>query len=317
MATPRKTKSLETIADEVKAESKVDTKSKMTSSRVRTSALAVAAKLSAETVAQEWSALSLTVGRTLNEAQQKVIEALQNLDHLEVAIKAKQAELDALYDKDIVSQELAAMVELHAQRKDEFARELKQLELANAEYEADLQKRRSRQEEEYEYMLAKERRTSDDAWRQDRTKRLQSLEDSETERVKVWAVREEAIASREKELTELRAAAAEFPETVRKQAASAASAAASATTRDLTQKHELEKKDLENKLILATQERKSAEDKTAVLELQIARLQAQLEMANNKALEIANSAFGSFSGQQALSALQNNGAAREAAVKKQ
>lgn len=316
MASSRKSaesKSIETIAEDAKSRSPGGAKSREARTRSKGAAVAQSKQLSAQKIAEEITALGINLNRQLGELQQQVIEKLSVLEKIDIAINAKQDELQSVFDKEVVLTELEELLERLDEAKQRHEAELSRQNDELAELRTDGERRREQAEEDFKYEMQKRRRDQESEldWsgREAKAKLNDELEDHR----RAWRNREADLVAREHELIKLRAQAASFDQEVERRVQAQVGAAVNNAKRDATNQSADRITDLESQLALAEQRRESATSQFDDLRAQVAKLQGQLEAANERMVTVATSGFGSLAGQQTISALQNGRAQSELA----
>lgn len=180
-----------------------------------------ASKLTIDGVARDISKLDVQLSSTLRDIHNQLKTELAKLDAVNVAINAKQAELESLYNKDVVIRSVeellaeyeATKTKLESDieaRKQDFAKLETELALSLKESETASAKKRKVDEEEYEYKKSILRRNDEDAWKKfvsDRDftekKRAAEFEQQFVNRTKELLEKQSELEKKESELNTL------------------------------------------------------------------------------------------------------------------
>ena len=103
-------KSLSTIRNEVASFESEDTTTRNASAARAKEAVATASSITAEGAVNTLSRASLDITKSLSELQGKVIEQVQTFSEINEAIAAKEAELQTLFDKEVVALDLVGLL---------------------------------------------------------------------------------------------------------------------------------------------------------------------------------------------------------------
>jgi len=278
-------------------------------------AIKVTDTLSTEGIVQEVSALRLETGRLLSQLSDRLEEEVSRYRQVQVAVQAKERELQEIYEIEKSAASLAALIEAQHQKRDQTEAELaarkadlmqeietlrgewkleKETHAAEiAEREAAEQKRRERQEEEHDYVFKREQQLSREQFEDEKARLEREITNRREQMEKELAEREQAIAGRERELTELRARSEAFP----KELESAVAGAIKDSTRNLEAvakaREELLRKEFDGERNVLTTRIEALEKTVAEQNQQIARLSEQVEKAYNQVQDIATKAISS------------------------
>lgn len=309
MGTSRKNKTVEDIEKQVEAEKKVDTKSRQIADRNRTTALALAKELTPEKVSADMTDLGLKLSRTLSEARQKVIEKLEEHDQIQTAIAAKKAELEGLFDKEVVAMDMAALVEDRAK----LVQEIAELETKAEDRARDLERQQDLKKLEDDHALAVARAAEESEYVEKKRVERVAADQRYAEKHQLLATKEKEFEGKQKKYDELLKMEAE--------ASGKLHAAVAVATRDATTsaqerakaEFEIEKLKLTHETDVAVREKEAAEEKVTGLEAQIERLEDRVKEAQASLVSVATSGLSSF-GSQASSALNGKGDPKGKAV---
>jgi hypothetical protein len=269
-----------------------------------TEVLQSVAGLNLDSVSSNIASTQVEVQQSLAGLSAKLVEQLQVLRDVEDAIKLKREEMKQLYDIEAGAIELDEMdAKIEAQREaweEEQARKQREF----AEHQSERNKQWVRSEEEYQYKLTMERRKAEDAFGVKMAQQERANKDKQEALEKDWANREAELKKQEKELEDLRAQVANFPEVAKKEVNGAVAVAVNSVKKEYETKALLATKDTETVQKLANQEVASLKQTIEKLNAQLADVKTQLEQAHRDAKEISAKALDSASGRSAMEALQ-------------
>ena len=224
--TKSSTKKISDIVDSVTQAPPQDEKARKVRSSYKDKAVADSATLTIEKVTQSLTKAGLDISKTLNSIRETFESEISALQIIREAIEAKQEEMEALYDKEVVAASLTDLVLQYEARKDDllkteeefrkvWARE--QIEHAAAVKERDILivKERTRESEDFEYNKNIARRNAEDVWRAMHAKRTLELQQAEESHVKNWKEREESVQKLETEIATAKSKIDNFDATVK------------------------------------------------------------------------------------------------------
>ena len=202
--------------------------------------VATADSLSDDTIFREISGLKAEVGKMLTTLSDRLEQEVGRYDAVKRAIAEKEQELAEIYEIQKAASSLAALIEAQNLKKEEFEADMatckealtREIEEMRSEWQKEKAQRaaeqkeqdavearkRSREKEEYDYALKRERQAAQDAFEKEkegleeeksRLEREITLRREQTDRE--FAEREQAIARQEQELADMRARVAAFP----------------------------------------------------------------------------------------------------------
>jgi hypothetical protein len=202
--------------------------------------VATADSLSAGTIISDISGLKAEVGKMLTTLSDKLEQEVGRYDAVKRAIAEKERELAEIYEIQKAASSLAALIEAQNLKKQEFEADMatrkealsREIEEMRAEWQKEKAQRaaeqkeqdavearkRSREKEEYEYALHRERQAARDAFEKEkagfeeekgRLEREIALRREQADRD--FADREQALAGQEQELADFRTRVAAFP----------------------------------------------------------------------------------------------------------
>lgn len=278
--------------------------------------------LTAESAVKKVTEAGLTINKTLAGINEQVISLVEELKKLDEAIKLKTEELASLHGKDVAASAIDVLVAEYDRRKADLQAEVERLQKESAEararFAAELaaereasEVARKRAEEEYSYNIQLQRKKEQDAFQE--SMRLQgALERDRKETLeKEWAVREEALKQREKELEDLRKQVADFPAVLKKDTDAAAAIAGNRVKSEWELKFTLAQKDAETAQRVASMEINSLKEANHKQAQALQTLQTELAEAKRQVQAIAEKALESASGARALAEVQGVIASRD------
>jgi hypothetical protein len=257
-----------------------------------------------DTVSSNIASTQAEVQKSLSELSSKLVERLQLLENIEKAIGLKKEDLRRLYEIEAAERDLDELkAEIDRQREtweEEQERKGREFE----EQLTDRVKRWNRENEEYEYRLAQDRRKKQDEFAMRMEEQEKANHNRQEDLQKAWSNREQELAGREKELADLRQKVAEFPELTKKEVNAAVAIATNSVKKEYETKATLAAKDLETFQKLAEQETRSLREAMEKAHVQISELKTQLDNARADVKEISAKALESASGRDALTQVQ-------------
>ncbi len=237
---------------------------------------------------------------------------VDQLKAIQDAIDVETAELERLYQLDVVSATTQALIAEHQETISNLtneqmrARAAWQEEVAAhnkevAQRNAEAQLQRTREANDYAYRINQERQRAEDEYKRSiaESRRQHELAMA-AERAEFDKMEAELEAQKHDYVAALNRIA-QLDSEIKKASDTAVAIATNSLKKDLTNQFALERKDLELANRLETQKVASAAAEIQALRAENQRLQAQLESARNEVREIAKSAVEGASGQLALS----------------
>lgn len=313
---PRSTDSVETVKTRASRAKKVDPKTKEANAARRSKAKKESAELTGEKVLSVVEKAKLQASALLNQVGEELFSKVETLANLNEAIEAAKDELQQLHDNDVVLSETAALIAQHEEKKAELEEEIARLhtewakeqedhETAIAERDADLQKSRKREADDYNYKLLIDRRKQEDAFNEDVRQRKITEQNRRREFDKLMLDHETALSAREAEFE----SAKKRIENIDNEINDVVKKMVGLRERELDKEHAVE---LERVISHAQADKQLLEQRIqhhqadkAALEAQVAALRNELKEANNNVTTLATSAMSSVSGQQALKAVDS------------
>jgi hypothetical protein len=276
----------------------------------------VADSLTTDGIIRDISGLKVEVGKVLANLSDRLEQETGRYEAIKRAITGKEKELAEIYEIQKAASSLSALIEAQNLKKEEFesdmadrkealTREVEETRLEwqkeRAQRTADLKeqdaaeaKKHTREKEEYDYNLQRERQAAKDAFEKERADMEEEKARIEREIVlrreqseREFSEREQAIACQEQELVDLRSQLVAFPKELE-----------TTVAREVKQAVERVKSEAENKLTLAAKEsegeRNVYETRISALEIKVrdqaelvVRLTAQTEKAYIQVQDIA------------------------------
>lgn len=271
----------------------------------RSALLSTVGGISVENAVNSITQASLSINATFSDLTKQIIEKTAEYAEIDEAIKFKEEELQAAYDKEVVAQELSAFVARFNKVKEEFEASA---QAQRKSWQEEVQERataRQREQAEYEYNKTQQRKKIDDDFAQKDKERIRSQMDREEQFVKGWTERENALQAREKEFEQYKARVDNFDTEKKAAVDTAVAIATNSLKKDLTNTFTLEKKEIDTQLQLSRQQQAADAKTIDALTGEINRLRSALEAAQQKVVDISKSGFESVSGQRAMDALTN------------
>lgn len=272
--------------------------------------------LAIEKASQAITTANLANQKALSTVTEELTSSLTILGNVKANIALEAAELERLHGVRLISEHLDVVRAEHDEQVEELQKSIveqrerwEQEKLlhtrATAEANAEQEKTRRREHDEYVYQTNQQRKLATDSFNE--AIRTKMLEEQKRQRDlnDTWEAREKELATHEVELISLRAAVAAHQEELNK----AVSKAVAIETHRLTKDHSHEKAFLEQdkKNILALHESEKASLNSALTASKklVEDLTASLASAHAKNAEIATKALEASSGSAALAAVQN------------
>jgi chromosome segregation ATPase len=299
------------VASKVKASASLSPKEKESrTARSRTAKEAVAG-VTVETAVQRVTEVGLTIQRSLASLNEELVAKTQELELLKEGISALHEELEGLHGKDVLATSLDTLVAEHEAKKAQLAQETAEARNLWTEEDrthsrmvqernAETQKARTREEDEYRYKTTQQRKNEQDQF----VEALRETRASEARRVEAlerqWAEREASLKTREQELVDLKAKVEAFPKELDAEVKKQTAIVANVLNKDHKHETELLRRDMESRNQLLTQQVSATEADKLRLHKQIDDLNNKLAEATQKVTEVATKALEAASGQQAL-----------------
>lgn len=280
------------------------------------------ATLSVDVIVSKGASLGLDIQRTLNGLTEQCVEKAKEYQTLEAAVILEAAELERLYDLDVVSASTEILIQEHNARKAESEKDFEAVRVLWAkeqevhtkvvrERDLALADARRKDQSDYEYRIQTERSRSEDAFAEKVRLQERDFADREALFNKDLAARKAQIAGEEQEIATLKARVAGIDEEIRKATTKEVAIATGAMKREYEHEKALSIRDHHALISLEQQKNQALETSNKALAEQVLKLQTQLDAAKDQVAAIATKAIEGASGQAALSKvmeLQQNGA---------
>jgi len=256
--------------------------------------------------------LGLEVSRTLSGLSSQLLSQTELLKSLNEAVELEKTDLARLHKIDIAATSIDFLVQDYSQKKKDlqeeisFARsqweeEQKRKEKELKDFEENLKKNRTREQEQYAYETALERKKDADQYLEKTTSQERKNKEKQEALEKSWAAREQALNAQEEELADLRKEVAEFGKRLEQETTKAVKEALHSAEVKFKQEILVLQKDREAEKGLAALKVSSLEDTATRQFTQIESLQERLELAKQQVQDIAIKAIEGASGARALS----------------
>lgn len=278
-----------------------------------------------ESIVRDLADLHIGVGKAFSELSEQLVGEANKLKEIQQAIVVQKANLEELHDIHLAADTLSELVREHEEKHQKFEAEMKEREesfhldieqkkadwkkeqedheLAKKEKDAELKKLRQREEEEYKYNLALQRKKEKDAYEEEKKVLLASLEEIRIHQEKTLGERESLIVTREKQLDELTKKVDSFPAELSKAVKETEAAAYKKAADQAKIESQLASKDTETERRLAELRIMTLEATVKQQDEKIQRLNQDLTAANEKVQNIAVKAIEGASGARTLSAV--------------
>lgn len=268
-----------------------DTQAKKVQRERANAILAKASTKTQESVLQNIAALKNTLTNSLDTITNQVNEQLASLKEVQDAVVLQQDNLKQLHDIEVQATTLEDLRVKQCQEKETFEQEMAETR-ANWDAESeDVIQSRTREQDDYNYNLAKCRKLEKDKYDGER-KASQELHDRKIQEVYTeMETRRSALLASENELKTLRDQAATFADTLKKETDKAVAIATNSVKKDLTNDNNIARMELQNKLSLKESELTNAMSRITELQKQNTELDAKYKSATDKVQQIAEKAI--------------------------
>jgi colicin import membrane protein len=267
--------------------------------------------VSVDGVVEQISKLGLDISRALSGISEKLVEEVNRLATLRLAVSLERQELDRLHKIDVAATALDQLVQEYEKQKQQLEGEIatersvwednvQTAERERKEQEDALKKQRQREIDDYEYKKSLERKRAQDKYDEEFRQREKENQERQEAIEKAWSQREAALREREEELSRLRKESAEFPARLQRELQQATVQAAKEAKQQADQQALLLKKEAESDRRVAELQIKTLEDLASRQNTQIADLQKQMDDAKKQVQEIAVRAIEGASGAKTL-----------------
>ena len=311
---------------EEKRESELKPEQKAETQKVER-AVKTADSLSLDGVTEGIGKIKSEINKLFGALVDKSENELTKYDQIKEAIRAKEKELEDIFEIRKSASSLAALIEAQNQRRKEFEVEMeekkeqlsaemeqtrKAWETEKAQYEAESKERRAgeakkweREKEEYEYSFKREHQLSRDKFEDEKAKTEKELTEKRQQVEKELAERESVVAEREKKIDALEKRIAELEKQRDEAIATAVQEATDDLRSDFEAKETLLKKEFEGERNVFTTRIHSLEETVKKQGEQIGVFSKQLEKAGVQVQDIAVKAIEGSSQSKLFTQLQS------------
>lgn len=284
--------------------------------KVVSQAAAVADTLTTEGIVRNIGSLKLEVGKVLTSLSDQLEREAGRYESVKRAIADKEKELAEIYEIQKAASSLAVLIESQNQKKEDFELEMaarkealtSEIDETRAQWQKEKQqraaeekelaaaeaKRRTREKEEFDYVLQRERQLAKDAFDKDKVaydeersvlQREIALRREQADRE--FAEREQALAAQEQELAELRNRVAIFPKELEKSVELEVKAAVDRQQLEAKYRLELLQKEFDGEKNVLMTKISSLEAVVKEQAIRIAKLNDQIEKSYSQVQDIA------------------------------
>lgn len=263
------------------------------------------ATITPESALRSLGTAQAAIGKLFGNAAEQVAAALQELETVKRATELEREELTKLRGIDTVSKNLEDLQKEYEDLKVSLTKAHDEEALVLAAQEAEATRRFDEKQAVMELEFTQKKLAAQSAFEQ--TIHTASIAERDRREMveKNWALREEVLATKEKEFASLQAQVAAFPEQLKKDTDKATAIATNSVKSHYEHQLQLIQKDAEV-------EKKLAKNSIDSLQLQLDTATAQLASANariaaseEKVQSIATKALDAASGRQSLAELQS------------
>jgi hypothetical protein len=341
---PRTTRTKDDIAEEFESirenvePDSIDAKTRALLSEQEQLVRRATADLSSQGVVQKIGLVGLDVTKTLTNIQNQVLAELEVLGTLRQAVDLEKKEIERLHQVDVTLAATSILLQEYANKEkaleEAISEKQKTLEANNASKKEEIDKafqsfclklaedrqkqnrEWEREKEEYTYQTALQRKKDKDEYDESVRTSAAVLRDTAQQKEKAWAEREKTLQSAEKELADLRQLQIGMDARIKAEVDKHVAIATNSVKKDLTAGFVLEKKDLEQRIALESQNAATLTIHNATLEKRIGQLENELIAARESVKEMALAAFKEAGSSKALaevtsfSARENNSPTR-------
>lgn len=301
------------LADYQQRESSVETKEEEAEKAKNQELLAKAVDYTVDNIVNSMASLQLDFGNIINQLTEQLTTESDKLEELNKAIAVEQEQIqqlrkirlvaDALYIlrqehqerirqlEETATLQTEAITKEMAQLRKAWTKEQTEFEIRIAEEAEILAQKRAKDEEDYQYQLARQRQIDADNYEEDKRQQERELNEISQEKEKDWAEREKYLTDNQENFAENQQKIAGFEEKLKEEYNKAKGEA----IKDAERKAKVQT-DLLEKEWTATQQ--GYELKLQSLEVTLARqiqqiseLTTQLQEANTQAQNLALRAF--------------------------
>jgi hypothetical protein len=314
--TTRSTKKTATeIVDSVKAQPQEDDKVKKVRVARQAKAIADSSDVTIDKVATSLTKAQLDIVKTLDSVREMFASELDALSTIKEAIEAKQEELEALYDKEVVAASLRDLVLKHEAHMEEWTKSTEETRqswfkeqddhrMAVKERDERLLKQRTQEQEEYEYNKRIARKYQEEEWKNTLLTRKREQEETAAALEKVWKEREETLKKKEVEVEASKAKLDNFDADVKKEVDKQVAIIGNRMKSDYETKAQIAALEHEKERSLLAHDNNVLKSLVKAKDEEIDKLRAALEKKDNEVTKVAVAAMEAQSGKQALAAVQ-------------
>lgn len=247
-------------------------------------------EITVEIIAKKLSDLDVEISKTLFGLGEKMKAEVGLLCSLKEAVALESKDLQRLHGIDIATTSIDQLLADYQEKKtsfeaellsarQEWAKEIEEKKLAEAEYAEILKKTRAREIEDYEYKKALERKKLQDRFDEEcRLKEKQNIETQENLE-KSWKEREAELRDREEDLAALKKEVEQFPVRISTECAKAVKEATKEAEAKYNQEIERLKRDLLVEKQIGELKLKQMQESLNSQQTQMSSLQSQLDEA--------------------------------------
>jgi hypothetical protein len=272
-------------------------------------AVQVAGSLTTEGVAKEIANLKIEIGKTLTRISDQLEGEVNRFVAVRNAVTVKEKDLGELYEIEKSAMSLAALIEAHNQKRQEFTAEMEtkkealrqEIDASRAAWEKEQEehdaavkerdaaekKRQARENEEFEYAFKREQQSATDRFTYEKARLEKELKDKKEQMESELKAREAAIAEREAELNNLRKQVVQFPKDLETAVGRAVKETTERLLLEAKSREELLKKENEGERNVFKTRVESLENTVKEQGERISVLTKQLEAAYQKVQDIA------------------------------
>jgi len=282
--------------------------------RARQAAIRAGAQnVTVETVVQKTATLNLEVQRAISDLNEKLVQKAQELADTNEAVRLEQEYLGSLHQIDTAATSLAILVQDYETKTRELEEAYEERKLQFERNEADrarlrqdedrvLVDHRKRERDEYEYKKTQERARLDDEFAEKLRVQTRGNQIKQEELERGWAQREAFLKSQEEEIIKLRTDVSGFPDRLKKETDASVAIATNSLKRNMDQDFQLKSKDMETTQRIQASQIAELTKQLEAASATNARLQTQLDLANQKVESIATKAIEGSSKRDAFEA---------------
>lgn len=305
------------LTDRQKLDSKIATKEEEAEKEKNKQVLEVAATYTVDSIVKGLANLQLEFGSIVSGLSERLTTEASKIDELKRAIEIESQHLQELQQIRVVADALHILTQEHQEKlktleqnaanqrealeKDKseknkaWQREQEEFEIAIREYNELLVKERQRQEADYQYELARDRKIETDEYEELKRNQERELQEADREKEKQWLERERILAERQPLFEEYQQKVEAFPAELEEAVKKAREEAIKETHQDAKVKADLLEKEWESTKQGYEFKIQSLEQTIQKQIEQIENISAQLQDAMKQSQALAMRAFQSSS----------------------